>query len=161
MSGYSQGVRVEHAVIHHLTEQGYDCTRAASSKGAADVIASKPGQILLVNVKRTTPPGPAERAELLRIAAHLPGHMVPLVALKPAGQPLWFRRLTGPGPRDWVTWVADEVAAPLPAVDDVSGYVLPSYWHGTPVRVTTATDLSCLSCRLDGVSGAHRCEDAS
>lgn len=110
MSGYAQGVRVEHAVIHHLTENGYDCTRAASSKGAADVIASKPGQVLLINCKRTTPPGPAERADLLRVAAHLPDLMVPLVALKPNRQGLQFRRLTGPGPRDWEPWTADEVA---------------------------------------------------
>jgi Holliday junction resolvase len=111
VSGYAQGRRVEWDVVHDLTENGYDCTRAASSKGAADVIASKPGQVLLVNCKRTTPPGPDERRQLLRVAAHLPDLMVPLVALKPARQALSYRRLTGPGPRDWVAWTPDEVAS--------------------------------------------------
>ena len=32
MSGYAQGVRVEHAVVHHLTDNGYDCQRAARAK---------------------------------------------------------------------------------------------------------------------------------
>lgn len=109
MSGYAQGVRVEHAVVHHLTDNGYDCQRAASSKGCADVIAFKPGEALLISCKRTTMPGPAERADLLRVAGLLGGIGVPLVALKPARQPLQFRRLTGPGPREWETWVADGV----------------------------------------------------
>jgi Holliday junction resolvase len=110
MSGYAQGVRVEHNVVHHLTANGYDCQRAASSKGVADVVAFKAGQVLLVNCKRTTMPGPAERVELLRVAACLPGVAVPLVARKPAGMPLSFRRLTGPGPKDWQEWDADEAA---------------------------------------------------
>jgi hypothetical protein len=122
VSGYTQGRDVEYAVIHHLLENGYDCTRAASSKGSADIIALKHGQALLVNVKRTTPPGPKERADLLRIAALLPGVGVPLVALGPASA-LTFRRLTGVGPRDWVPWVADEVGA----------VYLPPYAYGRAV----------------------------
>jgi Holliday junction resolvase len=110
VSGYAQGVRVEHHVVHHLTANGYDCQRAASSKGVADVVAFKAGQVLLVNVKRTSMPPPAERVELLRVAACLPGVAVPLVARKPAGMPLSFRRLTGPGPKDWQEWDADEAA---------------------------------------------------
>jgi Holliday junction resolvase len=110
VSGYAQGVRVEHHVVHHLTANGYDCQRAASSKGVADVVAFKAGQVLLVNVKRTSMPPPAERVELLRVAACLPGVAVPLVALKPSRKPLEFRRLTGPGPREWEPWAADEAA---------------------------------------------------
>ena len=106
MSGYRQGRDVEWAVVHRLTEDGYECTRAASSKGVADVIGIKPGQVVLVSVKRTTPPGPSERADLLRVAGHLPCAL-PLVAL---GRPrLHFRRLTGPGPAEWVPWTADEL----------------------------------------------------
>ena len=109
MSGYRQGRDVEYEVIHSLTEDGYDTIRAASSKGLADVVAIKPGQVLLVNVKRTTPPGPAERKALLRVASHLPCVAVPLVAL---GRPsLQFRRLTGVEPWAWVPWFADEVAS--------------------------------------------------
>jgi hypothetical protein len=120
--GYVAGRRVEWAVIDHLKDAGYDTVRAASSKGLADIVAIKQGQALFVNVKRTTPPGPAERADLLRIAALLPGVGVPLVALGPASQ-LTFRRLTGPGPRDFVPWVADEVGA----------VYLPPYAYGRAV----------------------------
>jgi len=109
MSGYSDGRRVEWAVVHDLQENGYETTRAASSKGAADVIAIKAGQVLLVNCKRTTPPGPSERRDLLRIAAMLPGVGVPLVALKPKGQALTYWRLYGPKPIDWHPWWPDFV----------------------------------------------------
>ena len=107
MSGYEDGRRVEWAVVHDLQANGYETTRAASSKGVADVIAFKLGQVLLVNVKRTTPPGPDERADLLRVAAMLPGHALPLVALKPKGQPLTYRRLWGVGPKAWTAWCPD------------------------------------------------------
>lgn len=106
MSGYDQGRRVEYAVTAHLRDNGYEIQRAASSKGIADVIAIKEGQILLCSVKRTTMPGPAERAELLRVSRMLPG-LVPLVAI---GRPqLSFRRLLGEGAKQWKPWVADEV----------------------------------------------------
>lgn len=106
MSGYSDGVRVEHAVIHALTADGWECTRAASSKGVADVIAIGDGQVLLVNVKRSRPPGPGERAALLRVADRLGKTVaIPLVAIGPASR-LTFRVLTGPGPNDWLAWEA-------------------------------------------------------
>lgn len=104
---YAAGVRVEHAVIHHLTDNGYECIRAAQSRGTADVAAFKQGQVLLINVKRTSMPPPAEREALVRLANLLPGVGVPIVALKPAGEPLVFRRLLGYGPRDWTAWSAD------------------------------------------------------
>jgi hypothetical protein len=106
--GYAAGVRVEHEVIHQLTDDGYVCTRAASSKGAADVIAIKQGQVCLVSVKRTTPPGPDERAQLVAVARLLPGVGVPLVALGPPSN-VTYRRLTGVGPRDFVAWTPDTV----------------------------------------------------
>jgi Holliday junction resolvase len=109
VSRYSEGVRVEHAVIHDLTANGYDCTRAASSKGSADVVAVKTGQVLFVSVKRTRMPGPGERAHLLAVAG-LIDCGVPLVALKPPRQPLEYRRLVGRGPQNWTPWTPDEVS---------------------------------------------------
>jgi hypothetical protein len=103
VSSYSDGVRVEHAVIDHLRANGYDTVRAASSKGLADVV-------LFVNCKRTTPPGPAEREALLRVAAHLPGIALPIVALKPLRQPLQYRVLLGVAPKAWAVWTPDEAA---------------------------------------------------
>lgn len=110
MSGYSQGRDVEYAVIHELTENGYETIRAASSKGAADVAGFKAGQVLFVNVKRTKPPGPAERDRLLRIARFLPGVGVPIVALGPASK-VTYRELTGVGPQQWQPWTPDEVTS--------------------------------------------------
>ena len=110
MTGYAAGVRVEHAVIAHLQAHGYDTVRAASSKGLADVVAVGADHLLLVNCKRTTPPGPAERADLVRIAARIPGVAIPLVALRPARKPLEFRRLTGVGPGDWTAWTPGDTA---------------------------------------------------
>jgi Holliday junction resolvase len=110
VSSYDDGVRVEHATIHDLQKNGYDTVRAASSKGFADVVAVKPGQILFVNCKRTTPPGPTERAELLRVAAHLPGIALPIVALKPLRQSLQYRVLLGVAPKAWAVWTPDEAA---------------------------------------------------
>lgn len=108
MSGYEDGRRVEYKVIHHLTENGYTCTRAASSKGAADVIAVKEWEVLFVSVKRTSPPGREERERLLRVAWLLPEVGVPLVAI---GRPkLTYRRLFGAGPKDWDRWTPDHLA---------------------------------------------------
>jgi hypothetical protein len=107
MSGYSEGRRVEWTVVADLQNNGYETIRAASSKGLADVVAIKEGQVLLVNCKRTIMPGPAERKDLLRIAAMLPGVGVPLVALHPFRLPLVYRLLTGPGPKDWAPWLID------------------------------------------------------
>ena len=111
MSGYTQGRKVEYDVIRDLQQHGYDTVRAASSKGLADVVAVKPGQVLLVNCKRTSMPGPAERADLIRVAACLPGIALPIVALKPRLQRLQYRRLDGPGPKSWTAWTPDEAAA--------------------------------------------------
>ena len=110
MSAYSTGRAIEYAVTADLRDNGYDLIRASSSKGVADVIAFKPGQVLLVNVKRTTMPGPDERADLLRVAACIPEYAIPLVALKPLRQRLQYRRLTGLGPKAWTVWTPDELA---------------------------------------------------
>lgn len=110
MSGYEDGRRVEWAVVHDLQANGYETTRAASSKGFSDVVAIKSGQVLIVNCKRTTMPGPAERKHALRVASMLPGVGVPLVALHPKGRPLSYRRLVGVMAGAWVPWSPDEVA---------------------------------------------------
>jgi hypothetical protein len=103
VSSYHDGRRIEYAVIHALTEAGWECTRAASSKGSADVVAIRAGTVALVNVKRTTPPGPAERAELLRIADLIPTVSAPIVALGPASRLTW-RLLTGPDASHYLPW---------------------------------------------------------
>ena len=116
MSGYTQGREVEYAVIHELTDLGWLCTRGASSKGVADVIAIGPtspygtsdqfmraADVALINVKRTTQPGPLERHRLIAAADRSPGMLLPVVAIGPASH-VTYRLLTGLGPKDWIEW---------------------------------------------------------
>ena len=113
MTHYNSGRAFEWRVRDALTEDGYDVIRSAGSKTKVDLAAFKPGQLLLVQCKRTggTIP-PAERADLLRIAGYVGA--VPIVAhrSRPRG-PIAYRLLTGPGPKEWTAWTPDvEEVAP-------------------------------------------------
>jgi Holliday junction resolvase len=108
---YQTGYAFERKVIGALTLDGYACVAARGSKGAADVVALKPGQVLLVQVKLRNPRlPPAERAALMQLAQHLKA--LPIVAYQPAPRKaIHYRLLTGVGPGDWVEWTPDEVGA--------------------------------------------------
>lgn len=109
MSTATDGRMVEWAVRDNLAENGYFISRGAGSKGdLGDIVAVKQGEVLFVNVKKKRPPGPTERADLLRVAACLPGVALPIVALGPASRPT-YRRLTGHGPAEWVPWTPDQI----------------------------------------------------
>ena len=110
MTHYRAGTRVEHLVRDDLTANGYEVVRAAQSRGTADLIAIKDGQVLLVNCKRRSTPTPAERAALLELAACLPGVGLPIVATKPTRRPIEYRVLRHSPPRFWRTWTPDEEA---------------------------------------------------
>jgi hypothetical protein len=110
VSGYAAGRGVEYAVIHDLQDNGYYTIRAASSKGLADVVAVKEGQVCFVNVKKTTPPGPGERRQLLNVARCIPDFGIALVALGPASR-ITYRQLTGTSPKAWIEWHPDFVEA--------------------------------------------------
>ena len=109
MNSAHQGRRVEHLVRADLEANGYAVVRAAASKGPADLVAFKPGQVLLVSVKRTSTPPPAERLALLRVAAMLPDVAVPLLARKPPRQPITYLAMNAGTPRTWPTWTPDEI----------------------------------------------------
>lgn len=97
MSNYSRGRDFEWRVRDYLRDNGYEVTRAAGSKTKLDLIAMKPGQLLFVQCKRTSLPGPAERVEIVRLAQMVGA--VPLVATRGArgtGGPL-LRRLLNDG----------------------------------------------------------------
>lgn len=107
MSTATIGRRIEHAVRDDLAEHGWAiAARAAGSRGAFDLIAFRPARVALVQVKRSDPRlSPAERARLLALADVLGLHIaLPIVACKPPRHPIRYRVLTGPGPRDWITW---------------------------------------------------------
>jgi Holliday junction resolvase len=110
MTRYASGYAFEKRVINALTLDGYACVRAAGSKGVADVVALKPGQVLLVQVKLRNPRlPPAERAALMALAQRLKA--LPVVAYQPAPRkPIAYRRLVGTGPKDFVPFLTDEVA---------------------------------------------------
>lgn len=115
MSQYQRGRRVEQEVIDFLGARGYDCIRSAGSKGAADIVAVHDGEICFVQVKinDATRVSPAERRELLRLAARagdvtarsyaVVAHKIkdPLDGRK---RKLVFRELTGVGPRETAPW---------------------------------------------------------
>ena len=107
VSTATTGRRIEHAVRDDLTQAGWVvAARAAGSKGAADLICFRPGLVALVQVKRTNAQlPPAERQALIALADVLGLHIaIPVVATKPVRQPITYRLLTGPGPKDWTDW---------------------------------------------------------
>jgi Holliday junction resolvase len=113
MTNYRDGRDHEYAVIADLERDGYRCTRAAGSKGIADIIALKPGEVLLVQAKRREPRlDPAEREALMKRCRELATptfRVVPIVVHRPPHKALVYRQLTGTGPADWIPWTADRV----------------------------------------------------
>lgn len=117
MSHYAAGTRFEHKVRDHLIANGYEIMRAAGSKGSTkiDLIAIKPGELLLIQCKRTGLIGPAEWNRVFEVAGWVGA--VPLVAANgPRGRGVVFERLLAPKVlrsrvRPSQLWVADEIAA--------------------------------------------------
>jgi Holliday junction resolvase len=104
---YDRGRRFEHAVRADLTTNGYDVVRSAGSKTKVDLVAFKTGQVLLIQCKIDGRCSPAERADLLRLAAMLPC-AVPVIAWKrPRARAVHYSRITGPGPADRTPWSPD------------------------------------------------------
>lgn len=108
MSRYRRGAEAERHLVLQLRADGYYATRAASSKGAADIIAIKPGQVLFIQVKAGAGrESPAERRALLDLAACLPHVGVPVVAENPQRRDGRLWRLTGTGPRQREPFTVD------------------------------------------------------
>lgn len=103
---YRGGADFEREVRAALAADGYDVVRSAGSKTKVDLVAIKAGQVLLVQCKRNGTCPPAERVELLRVAGLLPGVGVAVVASRPR---VTYRRLTGPGPKEWAPWSTEEI----------------------------------------------------
>jgi Holliday junction resolvase len=117
---YEGGRRFAYYVSRKLASDGYRIIRSAGSKTPVDVVAFK-GQppvmdfglrlheMLFVQAKRgdNGTLSPAERAELRDWAASVGA--LPIVAYQPDGVHVAYRRLTGPGPKDWQPWTPDEV----------------------------------------------------
>ena len=111
MTRYARGTAFENKVKGLLISDSYYVIRSAGSKGACDLVALKPGQVLMIQVKKTNPLLPrAERIELVRVAQHVRG--LPVVAYQPVPRkPVQYRLLTGYEPSQWLPFDLDEVGA--------------------------------------------------
>jgi holliday junction resolvase Hjr len=121
---YEQGRRFAYRVSQALAADGYSIIRSAGSKTKVDIVAFKYawtddyyvpglarlGHMLFIQAKRSTGTIPKEeRVELLRLADI--ARALPIVAYSTGPRkPIAYRRLTGPGPKDWQPWTPDEVA---------------------------------------------------
>ena len=65
----AKGRRLEHKTIRRLEAEGYDCTRAAASKGTWDIVAIGNEGIRLIQVKANRAPGSKERRQMVMAAA--------------------------------------------------------------------------------------------
>jgi hypothetical protein len=64
MNAKRKGTRNEHRSMKLLEASGYNCTRAAASLGAWDIIGVSATDVVLVQVKSNRAPSPAEREAL-------------------------------------------------------------------------------------------------
>jgi Holliday junction resolvase len=105
----------ENRVKELLEDDGYFVVRSAGSGGVADLVALKPGQVLLIQVKSEAYLGPAGWNGLWFTAANV--RAVPIHAAKlPGSRSVVWHRLTGPKTvvtkrPPWVDWRADEIGA--------------------------------------------------
>jgi hypothetical protein len=125
VSAYRRGDEAEKAVLALFVAEGYIAWQARGSKGVADLICVKPGQVVLVQVKSAHQ---AMRHDgwngLLDVS--LITQAVPVVADFPewrAGNrgPVRLRRITGRHTRYNQTWLAepfvlDQVAEGAPVI---------------------------------------------
>jgi Holliday junction resolvase len=110
---YTQGRQFEYDVRDDLISRYYYVMRSAGSKGILDLIAMGGGEVLALQLKVTDPLlSPLHRQSLISTA--LLGGAVPLVAYKatdpdnPRRKKIFYRQLTGPGPKDWAHWAPGE-----------------------------------------------------
>ena len=105
----------EYRVKELLEDDGYFVVRSAGSGGVADLVALKPGQVLLVQCKSEAYLAPAEWNALWFTTQNV--RAVPIHAAKlPGSRRVVWHRLTGPKTvvtkrPPWVEWSADEVRA--------------------------------------------------
>ena len=105
----------ENRVRALLEDDGYFVVRSAGSGGIADLVALKPGQVLLVQVKSEAYLAPAEWNDLFFVAQTV-GAIAIHAAKLPGSRRVVWHRLTGPKTvvtkrPAWVGWTPDEVRA--------------------------------------------------
>jgi len=113
-TGYARGRGLEYHAIARLLRDGYFVVRSAGSKRAADIVALKPGQVLLVQAKGVAGLGPAKWNELYDLALRVGA--VPILVERPRPRVIRWWLITGRkdgsgGAQPRVPWTADEVTA--------------------------------------------------
>lgn len=93
MSNYSRGRNFEYRVEHHYQNKGWVVVRSAGSKGAADLIAARQGEIHIIQCKIDGYLSPAEREQLKAVADEFGG--VAVVAYRDKGKLCLSDLLTG------------------------------------------------------------------
>lgn len=115
MSNYQRGVRFERAVREDLRSHGYHVIRSAGSKTKVDLMAIKPGELLLVQCKLPGSQLPSSEWNELRQLARYCGAR-PVVALKVDGKASpFYREIWTDAPRGrrrdlgthWGAWSPD------------------------------------------------------
>lgn len=109
MNNYARGSQHELRTKAKLEADGYWVVKSAGSKGVADLVAIKPGQILLVQGKLKGYLPPKEWNDFYQVALDL-GALAIVVC---RGQKMW--RITGfksglGHAQPWVPWSTDELS---------------------------------------------------
>jgi hypothetical protein len=115
VSGYRLGADLELAAKHLLEANGYFVVKSAGSKGKADLVALKRGEILLVQCKLDGYAAPAERAALRGMVLALsgiPGLKVTALLGRwhkegRAARAVAFTELVSMGPAGNIPWTPD------------------------------------------------------
>lgn len=113
MSNYRNGSAMERRTKANLERDGYFVIKSAGSKGAADLVAIKAGEILLVQCKLDSYVAPGEWNRLWELSRSIGA--VPVVV----GRGQTVMRITGPKTRPgarqpWEAFSWDRVADPDP-----------------------------------------------
>lgn len=113
-TNYERGADFERRVVADLGARGFWPFRAAGSRGKADVLAIRPGKILLVQCKRNVSRlGRDEWNDLYRLACWMAGGsgrsiVLPLIACMPGRSGIEYRVVEGPvapqARRLWTPW---------------------------------------------------------
>ena len=94
-TNYQRGKALEDRARRQLERDGYWCISARGSKGAADVVALKPGQVLMVQCKRAARGMTAGEHNALHALATGLGAVPVYAEAVPRGPVTWWR-LTAP-----------------------------------------------------------------
>jgi Holliday junction resolvase-like predicted endonuclease len=119
VSGYRNGADLERAVKHDLEDNGYLLViKSGGSKGKVDVIAMKPGEIVLVQCKLSGAMSPADRVNLRKLALTLCA--VPVLARwvkeGTAARAIGYTELISMGPAGNRPWTPDHAITPALAL---------------------------------------------